>query len=137
MKFSYRKTPSDDPSQRWFSRPIIDVTVSGDKSTTVAALVDSGADISLFNVEVAEYIGLDVEKGRIVYVGGVGEGRLKAYLHKVKLQVEGIEKAVEVPIAFTENLGVSGILGQEGFFDTHRIKFEKDHDTFEITPVKK
>jgi hypothetical protein len=26
--------------------------------------------------------------------------------------------------------------GREGFFDRHRIKFEQDHDVFEVTPIQ-
>jgi len=44
---------------------------------------------------------------------------------------------VEIPICFVESPTVSLLLGQEGFFDKYRIKFEKDHDTFEIIPVGK
>jgi hypothetical protein len=28
------------------------------------------------------------------------------------------------------------LLGQEGFFDKYRIRFEKDYDNFEVIPVK-
>lgn len=137
MKFAYTKFPSRDPQRPWFSRPIISVVLTHRESTSVIALVDSGADRSLFDVQVGKDIGLNVESGKIEYFGGIGEGRVTAFVHKVRLQVEDIEKIVEIPIGFTENLGVSGIVGQEGFFDAFRIKFEKDHDSFEIIPSKK
>jgi hypothetical protein len=35
------------------------------------------------------------------------------------------------PVVFIEK-DVPPSLGQEGFFDNYRIRFEKDHDTFEI-----
>jgi len=35
----------------------------------------------------------------------------------------------------SQSVGI--LLRQDSFFDLHRIKFEKDHDTFEITSVKK
>ena len=136
MKFPYTKTPSTDPRKPWFGRPMVSVILSHAESTTVAALVDSGADRSLFDAEVGKDIGLDVESGEVEYFGGIGGNRVEAFVHKVKLQIVEIEKVVEVPVGFVENLGVSGILGQEGFFDAFRIKFEKDHDTFEITPAK-
>ena len=55
-------------------------------------------------------------------------------LEKVKIQIEGIAKSVEIPVCFVDSPTVGLLLGQEGFFDNHRIKFEKDHDTFEIVP---
>lgn len=136
MKFSYTKTPGSDPNKSWFSRPIVSVILSHHQSITVDALVDSGADRCLFDAEIGRNIGLDIERGEVEYFGGIGSNRIQAFIHKVRLQVLGIEKIVELPVGFTENLGVSGILGQEGFFDAFRIKFEKDHDTFEINPVK-
>ena len=136
MKFAYTKFPSRDPRKPWFSRPIVSVILTHRENTSVVALVDSGADRSLFDAEVGRDMGLDVESGEAEYFGGIGESRVEAFVHKVRLQVVGIERTVEVSIGFTKNLGVSGILGQEGFFDAFRIKFEKDHDTFEITPAK-
>ena len=137
MKFAYTKFPSRDPRKPWFGRPIVSVILTHGESTSVAAIVDSGADRSLFDVEVGKDIGLNVESGEVEYFGGIGGSRVQAFVHKVQLQVVDIEKTVEVPIGFTKNLGVSGILGQEGFFDQYRIKFEKDHDMFEIVPVVK
>ena len=137
MKFAYTKFPSRDPRKPWFSRPIVSVILTHRESTSVVALVDSGADRSLFDMEVGKDIGLDIESGEVEYFGGIGGSRVEAFVHKVRLQVAEIEKAVEVPIGFTKNLGVSGILGQEGFFDAFRIKFEKDHDTFEIVPARR
>ncbi len=42
-----------------------------------------------------------------------------------------------VPVGFIDSPSVNGLLGQIGFFDLHKIKFERDHDSFEITPVKR
>ncbi len=33
------------------------------------------------------------------------------------------------------DLRIDGILGQNGFFDTHKIVFEKYKKRFEITPI--
>lgn len=137
MKFAYTKFPSTDPRKRWFSRPIVSVVLSNRRSTSVVALVDSGADRSLFDNQVGEDIGLDVEKGEVEYFGGIGGSRLKAFVHSVRVQVVEMEQPIEIPVGFIENLGVSGILGQDGFFDVFRIKFEKDHDTLEIIPTRK
>jgi hypothetical protein len=44
---------------------------------------------------------------------------------------------VEVPAWFVDSENVNILLGQEVFFEMFKIKFEKDHDVFELTPVKK
>ena len=42
-----------------------------------------------------------------------------------------------IPVRFTESPSVDILLGQEDFFECFRIKFEKDHDIFELSPVPK
>lgn len=84
MKYQYTVFLPSNPNEQWKRRPMLQIEIFGKKgSQKFNALVDSGADYSLFNIQVAE------------------------------------------------------LLGQEGFFDQFRIKFEKDHNIFEVTPVKK
>lgn len=42
-------------------KPLIPITLLGGQALTTRALVDSGADTSLFDLSIAEYIGLDFE----------------------------------------------------------------------------
>jgi len=138
MKFPYLKTPRADPRKKWISRPIIPITLFGPKgSVNVDALIDSGADRCLFNAQIGREIGLEIEKGEKESFSGIEGGEIVAYLHKVKLQIIGIDKIVELEAGFTDAPGVFAILGQDGFFDAFKIKFEKDHNIIEITPVKK
>ena len=137
MKFPYLKTPRADLRKKWISRPIIPVTLFGPKgSINVDALIDSGADRRLFNAQIGREIGLEIEKGERETFSGIESGEIVAYLHKIKLQIIGIEKIVELEAGFTDAPGVFAILGEDGFFDAFKIKFEKDHDIIEITPVK-
>jgi hypothetical protein len=65
-------------------------------------------------------------------------GNVDGYrVDKAKIKVDGFSEAVEIPACFVDSPSVGVLLGQEGFFDRHRIKFEKDHDTFEINSIKK
>lgn len=137
MKFPYFKTPREDPRKRWISRPIIPVTLFGPKgSINIDALIDSGADRCLFNSQIGKEIGLEIEKGEREIFSGIEGGKLLAYLHKIHLQIIGINKIIEIIAGFTDAPGVFAILGQEGFFDAFKIKFEKAHNTIEITPIK-
>jgi len=137
MNFPYLKIPTNDPKRKWIVRPIIQVILIGpQKSVIVDALIDSGADKCLFNSELAKELGLILENGEAEYFGGIEGGKIKCFVHKIQLQILGLDKKIEVSASFIENLKVSAILGQEEFFDGFKIKFEKDHNCIEISPSK-
>lgn len=138
MKFPYLKLPSTVPKLKWIARPYIQVKLTGPKGNYVGyALIDSGADRSLFNIQIAEKIGLDLIGASEEYFGGIEGGNLKAKLHKVKLEIIGTNEEIEIIAGFIASSGVAAILGQDGFFDAYKIKFEKDHGIIEIIPVRK
>lgn len=101
----------------------------------VVALVDSGADSSLFHASIGTEIGLSPAQGIQAKFAGIEGGGLKAWLHKVSLEVLDMPGTIELTAGFTNAPGVSAILGQAGFFDRYRVAFEKDRDIFEIQPV--
>ena len=137
MKFPYIKLPSLDPKLKWIVRPYIPIRVIGSNGFWEGyGLIDSGADRSLFNIQIAEKIGLDSTGGSFENFGGIEGGELKAYLHEVKIKIIGMDKEINIKVGFINSTGVAAILGQDGFFDAFRIKFEKDHGIVEITPVK-
>lgn len=137
MKFSYLKIPTNDTKRKWIARPIIQVVLTSPQKSVIAdALIDSGADKCLFNSELAEELGLVLENGEAEYFGGIEGGKIKCFVHKIQLQILGLDKKIEVSAGFIEDLKVSAILGQEGFFDAFKIKFEKDHNCIEISPSK-
>lgn len=138
MKFPYLKLPSRILNLKWTARPYIQVRLISPKSNWEGyALIDSGADRSLFNMQIAEALGLDLTNSPSEDFGGIEGGNLKAKLHKVKVQIVGMSDEIEVLAGFMDSSGVAAILGQDGFFDAYKIKFEKDHGIIEITPVKK
>jgi hypothetical protein len=138
VKFQYTIIPTLDPTRQWLGRPMLPIVVHGPtQSTAVAALVDSGADHSVFHADIARDIGLVLESGTREVFSGVEGGALPAWLHRLSIEVVGIEGVCPLVAGFVDSPGVSAILGQDGFFDAHRIKFEKDHNTFEISPVRK
>lgn len=133
MKFPYIKVPTYDPIRKWISRPLIPIILSGPKgSITIDALVDSGADRSLFHLEIGKRLGLDLFSAPTEFFSGIEAGRLSSYLLSVDMQIMGLDKKVSIPAGFVESDGVSAILGQDGFFDAFRIKFEKQRNTIEI-----
>ena len=138
MKYKYTSFYPPDRSCKWIKRPMISVEIFGVKeSKKFDALLDSGADCSMSNVEIAELLGIDLSKAKVTKFTGIS-GHINGFrLEKVKIKTDGITEQVEIPVCFVDSPTVSILLGQEGFFDHHRIKFEKDHDTFEINSVRK
>lgn len=137
MKFPYIKFPSSNSKQKWISRPYIPLKIIGQKGIWEGyGLIDSGADKSLLNTEIAEEIGLDLDENQLENFSGIEGGKLEARLAKIRLQIAGFEE-IKIVAGFVNSAAVGVILGQEGFFDEYRIKFERDYGTFEITPVKR
>jgi len=58
------------------------------------------------------------------------------FLFQYSRNPKGLE-LVEIMVVFIDSHAVGAIFGQEGFFDQHRIKFEKDYNVFEITSARK
>ncbi len=87
------------------------------------ALIDSGATVSIFRAEVADALGIEIEKGEQLYLGGVG-GHIKGYLHKMAIEAAG--KRFICPIVFSREYLVSfNLIGREVFFKKFRIVFEE------------
>lgn len=137
MKFPYLKLPFFDPKLKTIARPYIPIKLTGPKGFWEGyGLIDSGADRSLFNIQIAEKIGLDLTKNRSENFGGIEGGTIEGSIHKVSLQVIGMEKEIGLLAGFVSSSGVAAILGQEGFFDEFRIKFERDLGLIEVNPVR-
>lgn len=108
-----------------------------ERSQKILALVDSGADCSLFNAEIAEVLGINLSSAKGVNFTGISGKLDGCRIEEIEIKVDGCDKKIKIPACFVKSPSVGILLGQEGFFDQHRIKFEKDHDTFEIISVEK
>jgi len=58
-----------------------------------------------------------LERGEKQSFSGIKGGRIPASLHKIQIQIVGMDKKVEVLAGFAPAPGVFAILGQEGFFE--------------------
>lgn len=138
MKYEYTKSfDRGDPSAPLIRTPRVDLELFGPKSSIKVpyVLVDSGADYSLFNIEYAKEIGINLAKCPKKNFTGIGSQN-SAFIAEVAIQVQHLDR-IRIPVGFIDSSFVSALLGQVGFFDAYRIKFERDHDVFELTPVKK
>ena len=104
--------------------PAIDVKLIGPKDTIVVkALIDSGASFSVFRSEIAEQIGIEVERGKKLYLEGVG-GRILGYIHKVPVKVGN--KRFQCSIVFSREFTVSfNLLGRDNFFSKFLVTFDE------------
>ncbi|TSC77743.1 MAG: hypothetical protein G01um101433_496 [Parcubacteria group bacterium Gr01-1014_33] len=119
MRISF---PYVQKGAQWY--PTIDITLRGKKDElTVRALLDSGASFSVFRPEIAEHIGIQVEKGKAIYLEGIG-GRILGYLHRVRAVVGN--KRFVCSIVFSREFTVSfSLLGRDNFFSQFRITFDE------------
>lgn len=138
MNFDYLKVPQEgSPAAPWLLKPHVKVRLSsGSKSVGVFALVDSGADASLFHASLAEVLGLDLKSGMEYRFFGIEGKPVLAYFHTVSLQLVGMPKGLDIAVAFTESDGVGALLGQADFFQYYKVTFERYKERMEISPAK-
>lgn len=117
LTFQYRSDAKGN------SYPIIPLALKSKKKKDFLALVDSGASISIFKDEVADALGINIETGKEIYLGGVG-GHIKGYLHTIEIEIAG--KKFACPIVFSHEYLVSfNLLGRQIFFKKFKIIFEE------------
>lgn len=64
--------------------PVLPITIhAATKVASSDSIIDSCADFSLFNQEVAEKLGIKIENGQPIPLSGVG-GKITAYFYKRK-----------------------------------------------------
>lgn len=126
--FPYRS----DPHGNIF--PIIPLAITfADMTQEFYALIDSGATVSVFRMEVADELGIEIEKGKKIYLGGVG-GRIKGYIHTLDVEIAG--KKFRCPVVFSGEYLVSfNLLGREAFFPRFRIIFEEKKNQVQLNGV--
>ena len=132
MKFFYKRFGL-------FLRPVIEIRVKNkDTSLRYEVLVDSGADLCLFDAALGEAIGLEIEKGKPKEVMGVGGKFSLYYLHRVTIEVGGWPYEIEV--GFMPSVGGRtapyGIVGQKGFFDKFVVTFNQSEEKLILKRVQ-
>ena len=85
MKYRYISFFPPDRTLKFIKKSIVSIEVFGPKdSKNFDALVDSGADCSLFNIQVAEVLGINLLNARPARFTGIS-GQIDGYrLEKIK-----------------------------------------------------
>ncbi|HEY4514567.1 MAG TPA: hypothetical protein VJJ22_00185 [Candidatus Paceibacterota bacterium] len=128
MKFDYSKIPLDESSTLFGSfllRPVIKIEIGfGKEKIPYLGLIDSGADFSIFDAQIGELLGIEVNAGIPVIFSGaeISRGSV-AYIHGVDMIIG--TKKLKTKVAFSYNISDSGhgLLGQIGFFEHFIVKF--------------
>jgi hypothetical protein len=137
MKYEYGLLYPPDEQGRYRKRPIIEVELRGPNGTfRELALVDSGADRSLVHREIADVLGLDYRKGKRRQVIGVS-GITDVWYAEMAMRFQHSRSELMIPVGIIDTPYVGVLLGQEGFFDLHRITFARAHNMFAITQQRK
>lgn len=115
--------------------PIISLGIEGRKGWLLTeAYVDSGATISVFLSKVAENLGINYLKGKIIY-STVGDGScIPVYLHKLPIQIGNI--SFSATIGFSPRLGIGfNLLGRQDIFNRFDVTFSDSQKTISFLPL--
>ena len=86
------------------------------------ALIDSGADVSIFPGWLADESGFDIYKGKEKMISGIG-GTVVAFLYSTKILLSGFEFTIDVYYSHEWDNMPFGLLGQSGFFSHFEVNF--------------
>ena len=128
-------SPSDAfPKKQSTPRPIVPVILfHGGRTAPSYAIIDSGADDTLFPSSFADRLGFVLTQGRYYEFGGAGSNNQPAWFFDVALSI-GTALNYKASVGFTpalESAGM-GLLGQHGFFDRFTVAFDLRGGNFYI-----
>ncbi len=126
MKFKYKKYGLDT------LRPVIPIEIKyNNLSVPYEVLVDSGADICIFNAQIADVLGINISKGIKVQVGGMTGFPEDTYIHTLHIKIGG--RIYKIDVGFMRMSRSSyGVVGQKGFFNKFIVKFDLVKEEIEI-----
>ncbi len=131
MKFPYKKYSSG------ILRPVIPIQIIHKKlAVPYEVLVDSGADFCIFDAQIADILGIDIESGEKNEVAGITGVNAPIYFHDILMKVGGW--TFNIRAAFLREIGKFGygVVGQKGFFNLFVIKFDYKKEEIELKNKK-
>ena len=135
LSFRYKNVPRHNGTEAY--SPSFSVTLQAKESVTVPALVDSGGDISVMPLALAEFIGCDLS-GPVGETFGIGgSSRVKRTEATVRVQKGHERYSIRVPFCVLLDEPVPVLLGRAGFFDAFDITFKQATERFTLKRVSK
>lgn len=143
MRFAYREYISafqGASDYRLIVRPVITIRVIGPKADARwDALVDSGADETLFPLSLAELLGVRLDQEMTSEAAGISGERLKIQYGDVELRIESDQRVVawKTTVGFVDFGSASDeviILGRGGCLDFFTATFDGENAQLELVP---
>jgi len=121
IRFYYIPFPRKDPATgkmlKEIYRPVIPIRLGYGHNVAkflLDCLVDSGSDFNLFPASWGENVGMNIKKGKYNPIGGIGNSKIDAYRHEIKLYVGSDKFTTQADFSYEQN---TPLLGREGFFN--------------------
>jgi predicted aspartyl protease len=143
MKFSYREYVSIFPGTndyRLILRPVMTIRVVGPNADARwDALVDSGADETLFPLSLADVLGVELDQELVSEAAGISGDRLKIQYGDVELRIESDTETVawKTTVGFVDFGSARDeviILGHGGCLDFFTAIFDGENAELELIP---
>src|SRR3989344_6038711 len=141
MKFEYKIYPRDPvpgAPEGLIFQPKIPITVYGPTGKiSFDALVDTGADHTIFPRFNASHIGAPLHEKNVSYTNGIGSDGIKSFY------AEGIELEMKVdneicrwtaPVWFSEQDDFPALLGRKGFLEYFTATFDGENSILTLEP---
>lgn len=127
MNFKYKKSLLGHLS------PVIPVQLfHGRAAMDYEVFIDSGAEISVFNTELAHTLGINLSRAAKRKITGVTGHSRYCFLYEIQMQVGGWKFPLKV--GFMDGMDKSyGIVGQRGFFEAFKIAFDLANESIALT----
>ncbi len=111
--------------------PLVPITAFGAAGEMdVLALIDSGAEHSVFGLDLAERLGVPLDDAQSVVIVGVGGQESAAFLTDISLKLGSYHWIG--PAVFSAAVSQRAILGQAGFFKYFTVVFRRKKLQLEI-----
>lgn len=113
---------------RGILKPVVEVNVLGPKPAIIRALVDSGADFSIFDASVAAYAGIEFDSQPRRTFTGVG-GAIVA--DGASIDVEIARRRLRLSVYFAPNMPAN-LLGRDNFLHYFHVCFDELNRELEL-----
>jgi hypothetical protein len=116
-------------------RPIIPIQLKrGEHTIGYHVLIDSGADMCVFDASMGRVLGIDISKGKKEVLYGVGGKASLSHICPITIRVGRKDYVIEAN--FIEDAGNHivpyGVVGQRGFFEHFKICFDRKKEEIEL-----
>ena len=135
ITFRYKTVKRPDGTQ--VKTPSIPILLMGKERFETVALLDSGADISVIPLSLAELLGLEINSKKVIAYG-IG-GQVDSVDTSVNILIEkGHEKYnFKMPVkVILEKYDFPILLGRVGFFDKFIISFDQQNEKITLKKSK-